>query len=80
MLSEKKTATRSDLSLLHSLVCKHLVKMFETGEAETKDVAAATKFLKDNGIEAAFETNDAALEEVAGALVDYAAENGISIN
>lgn len=70
-------ASRSELSLLHQLVCEHLVKKFREGTAETKDVTAATKFLKDNGIEAAFETDDSALEEVEDALHDYAESENI---
>jgi len=76
-LEATTTASRSRLSVLHGLVCEHLIRVLMSGNAETKDIAAASKFLKDNGIEAAFETDDKALEDVEDALEDYARDNNI---
>jgi ABC-type Zn uptake system ZnuABC Zn-binding protein ZnuA len=40
------------LDSLHRAVCEDLMAKIKSGEAKAADLAAAIKFLKDNGIEA----------------------------
>lgn len=46
------TATKDMLDSLHRAVCEDLMTKIQSGEAKAADLAAAIKFLKDNGIEA----------------------------
>lgn len=46
------TATKDMLDSLHRAVCEDLMAKIKSGEAKAADLAAAIKFLKDNGIEA----------------------------
>lgn len=46
------TATKDMLDSLHRAVCEDLMTKIKSGEAKAADLAAAIKFLKDNGIEA----------------------------
>lgn len=46
------TATKDMLDSLHRAVCEDLMAKIQSGEAKAADLAAAIKFLKDNGIEA----------------------------
>lgn len=71
-MSKEKTATESELNILHSLVAKMLREQLEStmevdiGDGETKEVSMATpamfaqaiKFLKDNNITTTAETDD----------------------
>lgn len=46
------TATKDMLDSLHRAVCEDLMAKIKSGDAKAADLAAAIKFLKDNGIEA----------------------------
>lgn len=46
------TASKDMLDSLHRAVCEDLMAKIKSGEAKAADLAAAIKFLKDNGIEA----------------------------
>ena len=40
------------LALLHTALCKELLKRVKSGDAKANDLGVAVRFLKDNGIEA----------------------------
>lgn len=46
------TATKEMLESLHRAVCEDLMAKIRSGEAKAADLAAAIKFLKDNGVDA----------------------------
>lgn len=48
----RKTASQDLLGELHAAIAKELKTRVESGTASAADLAAAIKFLKDNGIEA----------------------------
>jgi len=45
-------ASAEVLDTLHRLTAKALIAKLESGEATAADISAASKFLKDNGVEA----------------------------
>jgi hypothetical protein len=47
-----KKATLPELEELHRAVAQELTARIRSGEAKPADIAAAIKFLKDNGVEA----------------------------
>lgn len=52
-----KKASLSELEELHAAVARELTERIRSGNAKPADIAAAIKFLKDNGIEAALADN-----------------------
>jgi len=52
-----KKATLPELEELHKAVAVELTARIRSGEAKPADIAAAIKFLKDNGIEATLKDN-----------------------
>lgn len=53
------SASVSTLGSLHEIVARELIKRIESGEATAADINNALKMLKDNGIEALPDKNEA---------------------
>ena len=54
-MSDKPNVLKANndmLNQLHSMVAQHLIKQIASGEATIQEIAAATKFLKDNNVTA----------------------------
>ena len=59
-MSDKPNVLKANndmLNQLHSMVAQHLIKQIASGEATIQEIAAATKFLKDNNVTADVEFN-----------------------
>ncbi len=57
-MSDKPNVLKANndmLNQLHSMVAQHLIKQIASGEATIQEIAAATKFLKDNNVTADIE-------------------------
>jgi hypothetical protein len=55
------------LALLHTALCKELLKRVESGDAKANDLGVAVRFLKDNGIEA-IPTGNSPLQQLLESL------------
>lgn len=66
----KSRATEALLAELHRFTAEHLLNRLRSGEASPSEVANAIRFLKDNGIEAIPEKNDA-LQKIMEALPEF---------
>lgn len=68
-------ATEATLDALHGAVAQALLDRIERGEATAADIAAAAKFLKDNGVSRLLDKGLSALgEAVDGNIPDPEAE------
>lgn len=68
-------ATEETLDALHGAVAQALLTRIENGEATAADIAAAAKFLKDNGVSRLLDKGLSALgEAVDGNIPDPEAE------
>ncbi len=65
-----KRATEALLAELHSQTAEHLITRLKSGQATPAEVSNAIRFLKDNGIEAVPEANDA-LHRIVNSLPDF---------
>ncbi|WP_412058363.1 hypothetical protein [Bartonella sp. DGB2] len=64
MTENTQKASLELLERLHSLIAKDMLARLESGECEAKDWAVIVKFLKDNGIDMAFDQSQDATENL----------------
>ncbi|WP_412058434.1 hypothetical protein [Bartonella sp. DGB2] len=64
MTENTQKASLDLLERLHNLIAKDMLARLESGECEAKDWAVIVKFLKDNGIDMAFDQSQDATENL----------------
>jgi hypothetical protein len=64
-------AAQELLDQLHSIVAAEFIARIKTGEAKSADLAAAVKFLSDNGVKNVKQDDDSGLKKELGKLLPF---------